>query len=1173
MTPKDIINTKQDLNIYDLVSELDSKERELIEKMNQASGDKLSELRAELLKFYHDIGITADRIKDPCIKEYKKAFELWKRGLTHADIFLEQGETQSRVRELVLNLYFNAGGTQGLAPFNDAAQRMKYYQRGLEHAESFLEQGETRSAVRDLVLSLYYNAGNTQRQAPFNDAAQRMKYYQRGLEHAESFLEQGETRSAVRELVLNLYSSISTTYHNSGQTGQEIQHLPILGLWSWVSLNKAEQRQEILHNWRISLQTSPTQSDFATITAAFRDLLHNLLLVWHNPQGSHRHFQFITTETLLAISESLYGIEQAEENQGLHSIYNNLQNLQNSHTVQYAQDILKQQQNLTLQLQQFWQKLNIQPNNLNDLTALEKLSWWQKIRHWRTNHKLRKNIEAYQQLPSQTDIVKNDSHWQRAVTRSKTALLEYLVDYIDKELQLPPIGLEELSDIILGILLANTSRLQNQQAETIVENWLHNQAWQQTESLQAALADSNWQTWCKAATESPLYILLDSLNTQGLNIALEAANFEQPELQTSLKELLQGKPNKLLSQLNLAWQNAKNKAEIVARLLTALENYKFQGNFQKISFIKFSTYHQALAMVILGDAPKKIEFAIQNWLEQQAKIDQTTPISDTIHALKHRLNRAVSIYQPKHPDLGEAVHNWSKVLLEENLQDSENIETIWQILERSRIGLAGLTMKLPDNWDINLGEELWYALRATIDFIKKGNDTEEKMWPLLTIWFKHVNSWFLESPTIDTCKQHLQAKQALVQPFFDGKQLQILWLDKTGLSLKQLPDNCAEQQLWLETSNDSVINQWTRYFEDHKRGNRGISGNNENWEKVMQTEPVQKLADTLKQWAAQLQQITIIFPAPLGQLPWEILPQLENILVREISLGHWLKSPLNEVTERSGVTPLYERGELIKSPLTPLYERGGLDQSSSLKSPPLKKGGKGGFWVASDPMGQAQCMVKEGQWVAKQFNTELENPCPSVFDALHHLANQKQAHLCTHGKFDRNNPLASGLILQGKTDTQAAIKLPLWTCTQLPSTLDIIMLSACESNLNGQQTEGLLAPIGIGPSLAAAGVKTVVGTLWPCNGLATLCFSYYFYKIAEQNPQMPWHIVAAKARKSLKQMRRNDLENIAAEFNLDDKNPCYELLDQLASTALFIPPFEDFSYWACFSVLGNVQRQ
>jgi hypothetical protein len=135
-------------------------------------------------------------------------------------------------------------------------------------------------------------------------------------------------------MVLNMYLSISITYHLIRQTGQEIQHLPILGLWSWVSLNKSKYRQRILNNWRIHLQISPTQSYFATITAAFRDLLHQLLLVWHNPQRPHRHFQFITTETLLAISESLYGIEQAEENQGLHSVYHHLQNLQNLPEVQ-----------------------------------------------------------------------------------------------------------------------------------------------------------------------------------------------------------------------------------------------------------------------------------------------------------------------------------------------------------------------------------------------------------------------------------------------------------------------------------------------------------------------------------------------------------------------------------------------------------------------------------------------------------------------------------------------------------------------------------------------------------------------------------------------------------------------------------------------------------------------
>ena len=84
------------------------------------------------------------------------------------------------------------------------------------------------------------------------------------------------------------------------------------------------------------------------------------------------------------------------------------------------------------------------------------------------------------------------------------------------------------------------------------------------------------------------------------------------------------------------------------------------------------------------------------------------------------------------------------------------------------------------------------------------------------------------------------------------------------------------------------------------------------------------------------------------------------------------------------------------------------------------------------------------------------------------------------------------------------IQLPLWTITNSPVVADLVILSACESNLSGQDTEGLLTPIGIGPSLAAAGAKTVVGTLWNCNGVAAICFSYYFYKIAADHPTMPW---------------------------------------------------------------------
>ena len=115
-------------------SDFDSKERDLIDKINQESGDKLSELRAELLQHYIDNGGKAYLADNK-----KKTFELLQRGLTHA----------------------------------------------------------------------------------------------------ESFLELGETQSGVRDQVLKLYGSILSTYGQSRQTGQQIQHLPLLGLWSWVSLNKS----------------------------------------------------------------------------------------------------------------------------------------------------------------------------------------------------------------------------------------------------------------------------------------------------------------------------------------------------------------------------------------------------------------------------------------------------------------------------------------------------------------------------------------------------------------------------------------------------------------------------------------------------------------------------------------------------------------------------------------------------------------------------------------------------------------------------------------------------------------------------------------------------------------------------------------------------------------------
>jgi hypothetical protein len=1141
-----------------------------------AQGETVPRVREQVLKLYYNAGVIQGQ---PPFNDAAQAMKYYQRGLDYAEQFLAQRETASGVREQVLRLYSNAGVAQGQPPFNDAAQVFDYFQRGLDYAEQFLAQGETASGVRKLVLKLYVNAGLTQSQPPFNDAAQQMKYYQRGLDYAEQFLAQGETASGVREPVLELYDGISVTLAQSRQTGLSTQSLPISAFWTWTSFSQVQQphiKHMILNNWRIHLGTTPDDTD---ITTGFQQLLHHLLFVWHDPNRPHRHF--VTTETLLALSETLYGLEQAQENRRLYKVYERLQDLHHSPTVQYAQQILKQQQTLTQQLQNRWQRLKLSPTQVDDLKALQNCSRWQTLRHWWTIRQLRQNLAAYQQLPSQAQIAEHDERWQRAVKRTETAIFEWLRDAIDNQLKLPN-WLEDLAAIVLGILLANSTNKPMPESVTrtgggslgpsdendlhlalILETWQHNPPWQNVAVLQTALGKS-WQRWATHAN-SPLYRWLDSLliyektpTLQRLNIALEVSNFEQPELQTWLRELQQGHASKLASKLQTAWETAQQQAQRVGHLLNALaspDDFQQLGRvlkvlattpaIQKKVFAKHklppSDYRQALAAVILGDAPFLIQTAVQTWLKQQGPVDNTTPVLETLTALKHRLNRVVAVYQPRFPELANTVHDWSQVRLQELLNSSAATEEdLWYLLERARIGLAGLMLKLPDNWQKQLGRALWDTLKNTMNQILDSYvPSEYEPWQPLQIWVYKIEEWLLNPlPTIAECQQQLPPKHALVQPFLDPIQhrYRLLWLDNNGLQLKDLPDDGALESHWTENHPDSVISKWTHNLKqwqaEYERG--GLSNFGPEWEQVMKSTPVQHFANTLSDWATDYQQLTVIWPAPIGQLPWEILPALEPKCVREISVAHWLKS-----RQPAQDTPIHRS-----------------------ESQPAN-------WVSCDPAGQPFCMVSEASWVAQQQQTQLEAPCPSVFDALHHLAQTLNAHLAMHGQFNRHNPLASGLTLSDQTANP--IELPLWTLTNAPVTADLIVLSACESNLSGQDTEGLLTPIGIGPSLAAAGAKTVVGTLWPCHGLAALCFSHYLYQLMAHNPNTPWHLIVAEARQALQAMTHDHLETVVKTFNLEGK--CYNSVEIIkALSRRSKRPFKKFPMWAGFSVLGQNQR-
>jgi hypothetical protein len=994
--------------------------------------------------------------------------------------------------------------------FSNPQERLTFLEHGLEHAENFLTQRETAAGVREMVLRLYVNTGLTLEAAPFNDAERELEYKQRGLEHAENFLTQGETAAGVRKWMLFLYNSISSRLGNSGQ--QAIQHLPALGFWSWISLAKAEQRAEILHNWRLHLQTAPANPEF---TAAFQAFLHTLLLKWHDPKKPHRHST--STETLLAISESLYGLEQAKENQRLKTVYRCLEDLDDSAIV--------------LELEVVSVKQAILNKKLDALNSLDKLSVIQKLRRWFAQSQLHKLSQKETELT-------NDSYWQTQVEKAETVLVNWFMPAIHKQLPMQ-FPLNELSAILLGILLANTHRKTEEPLETILDTWQQHLPWQNAETLQTALP-GDWQEWAENTDEPILdeWIadFLANPIVHRLNIAESQMYFEQPDLQQWFKELKEGNADKLAAQLQKAWETAQEKAKYLAELFMALSDFDY--HYPLFPLVQHDpddfAFQSALAAVIFGDAPKQIRQKVQTWLQQQGALDKTS-VPNTLKSLKHRLTRAVTIYEPSDPPLANTVHEWAKVRFKEVLTTAPEPETLWYLLERARISLTGLMMKLPEGWDQELGENLWRTLRDSITWIAEGNTPDEKtQWPLFTIWLDTINEWFSKLPEVETCQAYLQPKEILVQPFFDPvqKRLRILWMDKKALIFKDLTDNCALESLWF--ADESLITEWMDGLKI--LNNRGIP---KNLEKVMDSEPVQTFANQLRDWAEAFSQITIIFPAPLGQLPWEALPQLENKLVREISVAHWLK---------------------LKTSRTEHEE-----QPADEEDEPERK-----HWVVSDPGGKEECMFKEAQWVANHFNTNLHLPCPSVFDALQHFAHSQHIHLSMHGNYERNNPLKSGLLLETEKNV-TKIELPLWTLTHTNIPANTVLLSACETNLNGVDTEGLLTPIGIGPTIAAAGAKTVVGTLWACHDIAALCFSYYFYQIAEKEPNLPWHQVVAQARHKLKETTKEELETIAEEVQIDGK--CADNIEVRKIRAKDRnKPFEEFYLWAGFTMLGETAR-
>ncbi len=74
---------------------------------------------------------------------------------------------------------------------------------------------------------------------------------------------------------------------------------------------------------------------------------------------------------------------------------------------------------------------------------------------------------------------------------------------------------------------------------------------------------------------------------------------------------------------------------------------------------------------------------------------------------------------------------------------------------------------------------------------------------------------------------------------------------------------------------------------------------------------------------------------------------------------------------------------------------------------------------------------------------------------------------------------------------------------------------------------------------------------------------------------MRWHQVVARARQQLREMSLADLETLAKLFKLEETaDLCQNTVKiRKARARILKRPFNEFTYWAGFSVLGQVQRK
>ncbi|WP_177428162.1 CHAT domain-containing protein [Candidatus Venteria ishoeyi] len=1106
-----------------------------------AAGETSAGVREQTLKLFIGAGVTLGQLGRTA-----QELETYRDGLKQATTFLAAGETNAGVREQALKLFFNAGFTLG--QLGRTAQKLETYRDGLKQATDFLAAGETSAGVREQMLQLFVNTGFTLGQ--LGRTAQALETYREGLKQATAFLAAGKTSAGVHKQVLKLLENDTGTLHNIGlYAAAATAKLPELGLWFWALAGQisTDDWPVLQKDWHTFLKTTPNPARFSF---SLQSSLQKLLLSWHNPQKNGVHFKFLPVSKLLRLSRALYVLSQGQAQATLRGVYANLEKTLN-HPDLHQLELLSQQQ----------QKISEQITRLQQVYPNLSGKRWSCLSHPLACWSLTQGLNQQVQITRKQQVLLENWQNSRETRSASSALSDWLMRHIMENLDLPVAGIGDLPGVMLGLCLVGDCRLRHIEAPECLQDWQQNLPWTDATRLQALFTAAGW--WEVAEDpEKPhpaLYCWTTALQELKVDYLLD--DKPQPNLQQAISALKNGEEHYVSADLALAWENLLKQAKPLARILTALS----QDDYQSLLFHPVDNqpwlqdygqmqWQQALAVLAQGQSHKLLQQVCCDFLQQVG--DAHSPAG-----LNARFERLLALLSPPHAGALEgAIQGWTKTVISQQCGETDTA-ALWQTLEHSRAGLHGLHVELPPDWAETTGTALWDSLKHCFSYVEsaqqQGVSLGDRMWPPLDVWLQQVEKYLPPLPDISACQKHLQQQgEVLAQPFFDpgSQQLKVLWLDGQGLSLRELPEICAAQQGW-----DDLCTFWADNWASADKDKTDHS-NEDNpalqeqcWDEVMDSPLVTGFAKALASWlaAAQAEHLRVILPAPLGQLAWEALPPLKNKLLRSVSLSHWW-------------------------------------QQQQAKRQTTAKQDRQQDWVLStghlheEPGQRLSCALPEALWVAKQWQSTAELPQQALPAAtfLRQLRRSRWVHITAHGAYTPKHPADSGLSLgSGKQGRQW---IPMWACAALSlSSVELLILSACKSNLYGQQSQGLSAPAGLGPGFAAAGVQAVLGTLWSITDLTGLVFAYGWLQLKQQQPDWSLSCITYAAQQWMRQMSR-------AEFNvlLEDLKSCEEDTRALpAEIAEHIklchvrtdkhllqtgdkPPFAHPLYWAGFHVIN-----